>query len=261
MTTKIKSAVVAAALAVESFLLTNLLFEYVIAQDYFAVNLGGFLVISALFLLLLWTYSLSVGGWGRWEQYVFVALPMGLGVFVSLLQFDLVAAGLIGAVSLFLIAFYTTSANDFKKEMVHFRPDIILNNSARGIVFTFSLITAALVFIYSTEVKEINVGEKVGEYAQQNSSKLFDAPLPPGINIGILAEAQFNQAIAPYKDYIAPILALLVFTVIRFVGGIAGFAFEATVRPLFWLFKRIGFLHSNHTSVEKEEIGFESAKS
>ena len=255
-----KSATLMVALAIESFLVTTLLFDYVKTQDYFSFNLSSFIPIGLTFLLILWTYSLTVGGWGKWEQYVLVPLPISLGIFVVVFQLSAVYAALTALISYILLSYYMYNAAALKKEMVRFRPSIILSSSAKGILFLFSLVTAALVFLYmSPGGQEMNLGKTIGEFASEHYAK----SLPTeglGLDLAQIVEGEFNKLIAPYKDFITPVTALLVFALVRFIGSIANMVFDLTGRPVYWLFKKVGFLHVSHTTVEKEDIGFEPAK-
>lgn len=83
----------------------------------------------------------------------------------------------------------------------------------------------------------------------------------PGINLDLTktVETEFNALIEPYKQFIPPLIALLVFALIRFLGGIAHFVFNILIDPIFALFKATGFLHTGQISVSKEVIGFDES--
>ena len=255
-----KSAALMIALAAESFLVTRLLFDYVKTQDYFSFNLYSFIPIGLTFLLILWTYSLTVGGWGKWEQYVLVPLPISLGIFVAVFQLDVTYAPLTALISSILLSYYMYNAAALKKEMVRFRPSIILSSSTKGILFLFSLVAAVLVFLHATSNgQEINLGKTVGEFASEHYAQSLPAE-GLGLDLAQIVESEFNKLVAPYQDFILPVTALLVFALVRFIGSLANMTFDLTSRPVYWLFKKVGFLHVSHTTVEKEDIGFEPAK-
>ena len=257
-----KASLISLALLIESFFLSNVLFEFVQTQNYFSPDVQQMVVIGVLLLLILWTYSLSVGGWRKWEQYVIAPLPIALGIFLVLAQFDVRSAGVVAVVAYVLIAYQVYIASGLRKDFVRFRPDIIFGLSTKGVLFLFSFVTGALVFLNaSLGGQEIDLGRKVGEFADTHSESLLPQDLPlPGLNVTRLVESEFNKLVAPYRDFIPPLMALIAFTLVGFVGAISRLAFMYTVRPLFALSKRIGFLQINQVSVEKEEIVFESAK-
>lgn len=83
----------------------------------------------------------------------------------------------------------------------------------------------------------------------------------PGINLDLrkTVENEFNSLIEPYKQFIPPLIALVVFALIRFVGTIVHGLFNLTIDIVMKLFVSIGFLKVYHVAVKKEEIGFDSA--
>lgn len=299
----IKSTILSLALIVESYFLTDLLIKYVESEMFFIPPWDLLTVISALMLLVLYTYSLTIGGWDKWEQYVLVPLPISIGIFFSILQKNAGYAALIALMAFLLLAYDTFFASNIKKELIYFKPRLILKFSTKGIIFMFSLLAGGLVFLHTAEKTEmINLGEKLGEITQEQYEKIVQPKineqaqmvlekelegkgLPvspemfsmlgglsgdsstligglPTINLDLrdTIEKEFNALMEPYKRFVPSLIALLVFALIRFVGGFVNLIFAYTVSFVFWFFRSVGFLHLTHVQVLKEEISFDSSE-
>ncbi len=82
----------------------------------------------------------------------------------------------------------------------------------------------------------------------------------PGIQFDLdlkkTVETEFDRIAAPYKRFIPPLIALIVFALIRFLGGISYLLFSITIGAVFALFKKVGFLHPFTSTVEKQDLSF-----
>jgi hypothetical protein len=80
----------------------------------------------------------------------------------------------------------------------------------------------------------------------------------PALNLDLekTVENEFNKLIEPYKQFLPPLMGILAFALIRFLGSIAYIGYGLTVDLLFLLFKKIGFLHAETVPAEKEVITF-----
>lgn len=297
----VKTAILMILLWVESFFITKLLIDYVKSQKYFAPLMDFLITVTAMMLLILFTYFLTVGAWDKWEQYVIIPLPITLGIFVAVAPLNTTYALLIFVASYVLLCADLRISTNLKNQLLQFKPRYILRVSTKGILFMFSVIAGILVLVLSSNTAhEIDLGSKLGEITQEkyeqfvqpqiNESaqrvlvnELEGKGLPadpemismlggltgnsssfmgsiPGINLDLTktVESEFNALIEPYKQFIPPLIALLVFALIRFLGGIAHFIFSILIDPVFALFKSIGFLHVGQITVSKEVIGFDS---
>lgn len=68
--------------------------------------------------------------------------------------------------------------------------------------------------------------------------------------------AQINRIIEPYKNFILPLMALLVFGLLEFAGVIARFLFLAVIKPVFALAKATSFLNIENNMVKQEQLKF-----
>lgn len=257
----LKSAVLALALVFESFMAVVTIFEFVAAQNYFSFDWKQLIMLGVWFLLLLWTHSLTVGGWGKWEQYVLVPFPIALGIMFGLFPLDQGWAVLGGLGAFLFLSFAVFQAGGLKNALVKFRSGIVFGPTTKGILLVFSVLAAGLVLMYASEPgQEIDVTEKFSDFAVENSSMFLPVGLPLSqAALKQIIEVEFNRMIAPYQDYVHPVIAFVVFTIIGFVGSLAGLAFSLTSGFVLTGFKRVGFLRVYRSTVEKEEIGFESS--
>jgi hypothetical protein len=76
------------------------------------------------------------------------------------------------------------------------------------------------------------------------------------MDFGSLIENQVNNLIVPYKDFLHPILAVLMFFLFQFYASITRWLFSLTVDPLFAIAKRLNFLKVETITVQKEELKF-----
>ncbi len=298
----IKTSLLSIILIIESYFVTESINTYVESEMFFMPPWRLLLVIAGLLLLVLYTYSLTIGGWDKWEQYVLVPLPISIGIWLNILQKNPGYASLIALMAFLLLIYDTFLANRIKEELIYFKPRLILKFSSKGVIFMYSLLAAGLVFLHSAEKTEmINIGEKLGEITQDQYEKIVQPQinekaqkiledelegkgLPvspemfsmlggisgdsnsligglPTINLDLkdTIEKEFNALMAPYRKFVPSLIALLVFALIRFVGGFSLLIFSNTVGLVFLFFKSIGLLHIKQVQVMKEEISFDSS--
>ena len=279
----IKSSLLAALLVIESYLLSDLLMGYVMSGNFFSPSPRLLIKAVAMLLLILYTYFLTVGGWGKWEQYLTVSLPIATGIGIRATMNNPTYGLLIGFLVFLILSYDVFLSNRLKNHMLVFNPRIILKFSNRGVLFTFALSTAIFVFIDKpVEKPEFNLGAKIGNITQRQFENILEPQLNqsakqgiaeqipgggddfiqglPDVNLDLrqTIETEFNKIVEPYKRFIPPLIALVVFTFVRFLGGITNWIFTFTIGLVFAFFKKIKFLHVNHKTVQKEEIGFES---
>lgn len=279
----VKALVLSVLLVVESYFLSDGLMGYVNSGNFFSPPKEFLIKTILLLLLILYTYFLTVGGWNKWEQYLIVSLPIATGITLRTIQNNSTYGLVIGLVVFLILCYDVFLSTRLKNQMLTFNPKIILKFSTKGVLFTFALTTAIFVFIDKpTQSPNFNLGQKVGEITQnqfdniikpqlnKKAKETISEELPAGGNDYMLGlpeinldlrktiENEFNKIMEPYKGFIPPLIALVVFTFIRFLGGITNWLFTFTIGLVFAFFKKIGFLHINHKQVQKEEIGFES---
>jgi hypothetical protein len=95
----------------------------------------------------------------------------------------------------------------------------------------------------------------------QGGSSSFIGGLPTfNLDLKETVKKEVDNIIAPYKQFIPPLIALVVFALIRFIGGIANIIFNITVPLLFKFAKRVNLLHVEYVTVQKEELTFSAPK-
>jgi hypothetical protein len=77
-----------------------------------------------------------------------------------------------------------------------------------------------------------------------------------GINVSEMVENQINTYLEPYREFISPLMAVLVFALFQFYASIALLLFNLTARPLFWIARNSGLFSIDKLTVEKEELHF-----
>lgn len=296
----IKSIILITLLAIESFFLTKYIISYVESEMFFIPPWDTLTFIAGLLLLVLYTYSLTIGGWGKWEQYILVPLPISIGIWTGVLEKSASYAHITALAAFLILTYDTYFANTIKDLLIYFKPRLILKFSSYGIIFVFSLLSAILVFLHSAQrTTYFNLGERIGEITQEQYEKIIQPSinenaqrvleqelegrgLPvdpemfsmlggtssdstslvgglPTINLDLKGtiENGLNTLMEPYKKFIPSLIALIVFALIRFLGGFVYMFFSLTIPAVFKLFKSIGFLHINYREIKKEEISFD----
>ena len=78
----------------------------------------------------------------------------------------------------------------------------------------------------------------------------------PQLSLKDTVTSQVNNIIEPYKRFINPIMALLAFGLLQFLGMIAYWIYNLTVDVVFWIAKKSGFLKVEKVPAEQEIIHF-----
>jgi hypothetical protein len=88
------------------------------------------------------------------------------------------------------------------------------------------------------------------------SDPMYSNPENLGINTKVIVEAQVNDLIEPYKDFVKPVMALLLFGMFQFYAYIAYLIFSLTVNGIYWVAKKTNFLKIETVQVDKEILKF-----
>lgn len=302
----IKTISISLILFVQSFILSNLIFAYVKTQNYFSLDLYYSIKVVLLMLLLLVTFSLTVGVWGKYIQYLVVPLPISLAILLATIKYNYSYSFLAFLVTFMLLALDTYKSHQLATQLIKFDPKTILRFSTKGLLFIFSVLGGVLVIINSSYAKtELNIGKKIAEVAgepiknavysqlQDTLDKELaplgvsglsgldvktqdiltqlgienlvekDKPLSDLVNtsnlqidVNSIIEKQVNNLLSPYKQFIHPILAILVFGVFQLYSLIAYFIYMLIIDLVFLLAKKTGLLHQEKIMVEKEVLKF-----
>ncbi|MFC1622223.1 hypothetical protein ACFL13_02490 [Patescibacteria group bacterium] len=287
----IKSSILSALLFFESLIVTKLALKFTSTHNYFVPSKELLISFGLAFLALLLTNALMVGTWGKWQQFVFVSLSIALGVFVSIYTTNPTYAVILSAGIFLFVSFDLILASQLKKQFIKFKPRLVLRITSKGILFSYSLITAALVIVVSGKEPKIDVGEKAGEFASKYFTNLLNKKVSEQVNeqtqdnlatfgldpvevtkfnsnpliqnIGIpeidLRETirnEINKVVEPYKRLVNPIMSVVAFGVVQLIGLITYPIYALLVEPMLSLAKKLGLLRVSTVTVEKEELHF-----
>lgn len=99
--------------------------------------------------------------------------------------------------------------------------------------------------------EEVNVQNNSNDKFINNLALEFKTPDPKP-----LIQESITKALLPYNSFILPIVSVLVFGLLQFLGTIASFVFAVLEKPIFYFAKRTNFLVVNHIQVEQEQISY-----
>jgi hypothetical protein len=175
----VKTGILVVLLFVESLLLTIQTLNYIKSIDYFTPALTVLLTIAGLMLAIIYTYSLTIGAWDRWEQFVIVPVPIAFGIFVTLSVINPFYAVVASAVVLAWLSYEVLITTRIKAMLIKFNPKLILRLSARGLLLSFSGIAALMVFVNASNPNfEFDLGGILGKAANEYVQKIVSPKVP-----------------------------------------------------------------------------------
>lgn len=266
----VKTSILSVMLLVESFVLTSMTLNFIKALNFVTPPLEIFLQIGLLMLLLIYTYSLTLGGWNKWEQYLVIPVPVALGIFFVLIQLDLTYALIISVVVALLLMFDVYQTSRLIGLLVKFDPNFILKLSTKGMLFVFALLAAGMLYLatnYSTTKLDIvtpiknQINTLIGTQTQLLLKTNFGiADLTQldalGLNPQKIISSKVDEFVKNYQHFVTPIVMLIIFSIYQFIGSIASFIFSLTIGPLFGIAKKAGFFKVELTEITKETLHF-----
>jgi hypothetical protein len=258
----IKTTILSVLLLLQTFLLTQTIIAYVQTQEYFTPPLE----ISIKIVVLLWTIAitmaLTIGMWGKWKQYVFITVPVALAIFVSLIRYNFGNAAVISLGAGAVVCYGVYKSTHLGKLLLRIQPKYMLRYTVKWTLLVLSLLGSAVLILNSTyRPIEFNLGQKISEVAANPIQKITDTPYSQylqyaNINVQDLVEQQVNDFVEPYKDFVPPLVALLIFGVFQLYTTIAYVLYVLTVDLVFMVAKKTGFLKTETITVEKETLSF-----
>ncbi|MDC0449107.1 hypothetical protein OAL67_00700 [bacterium] len=286
----VKTAILMVLLFLEAFYLTTIITQFVAAQNYFGISLNFSLKIVGAMLALVYTFSLSIGAWKTWEQYVIITVPVLMAVSISLARYSLNYAIIVTILFGLILVLDIRKSTKISNLMTKFNPKLVLRLSARGILLIFSVLGGLLVILHSAHIEqEFNIGQKIAEMTKDpiksvvnrqleeqlqeqspylqtiESLGLGDAldqqsqsglPLGIDMDVGNIVEEQINTFIEPYKSFVQPLMAILVFALFHFYTTITLMVFTLTVDILFKVAKYTKFINVEQVEVIQEKLHF-----
>lgn len=263
----IKAGILSVMLFMASYFLTKLIYLPIHTQKYFGITFQYSVQLIGFMLLLTFLFSLTIGIWSTWRQYLFVALPPILGLTLVTAQINFFYAAIVSIVLYVLLCLDISGANTLKNTLIKFRPQYALRASINGLLFIFSVAGGVMIILSSDKLPKVNFSQTIAQLVEPHVEKLVTNQLQaqlPGISFNLtehlnftsVVEEQVSTFIGPYMSFFHPILAVLMFMLFQFYASIAKLIFSFTIGPLFWLAKKVGFLHIEKLMVEKEELKF-----
>lgn len=258
---KIKIAIIFVLLLIESFLLSTALVDYAVAGD-FTPSIQVFAKIGLLMLLLSYTHSMMVGSWGGgWEQYVIVPVSISIGIFLALMLVNPIHARNMGLISALLVLYFTLRSISVRAVFVKFSPGFVLRRSVMGILFVFSIVCASVVLVNPEGRHVVNLEKNITDSLVQLAerfaiidltSKNFSESAIVNLDIKKQLYKEMARAIEPYRNAIAPIMAILVFSMIQGVGTVTFLVYALSIKGVFRLAKALKIIKINLIPVQQE---------
>jgi hypothetical protein len=172
----IKSGLIFVLLGLESYFLTNIIFNYVIAGNYFSFNLNNILSTICLMCAIITTFSLSIGTWYCWHKYVIGTLPLVLGMIYKLVLISNGNLIIYDFIFLFIlvISLEIWRSNYFFNILIRFEPKLILKNSAGSILIMFSILAGLMSVLTTSTEHTLNLGKSVSDLVGDNINQAVE---------------------------------------------------------------------------------------
>ncbi|MFA6981619.1 MAG: hypothetical protein WC243_01175 [Patescibacteria group bacterium] len=261
---KIKIAALFVALLIESTALTITLIEYATMGN-LTPPIIIFVRIALFMLILLYTHTLTVGAWGDWEQYVIGPVPIAAGIFIGLSTVNPAHARNAAALSLLFLLYFTLRSLALNNLLIRFVPGITLRKATTGILFVFSVVCASVVLVdphgkhvVSLEkmVTETIVKQAEGFALRDMSPNSVIGPMGTPISLREKLHQDLNDVIKPYRNAIAPIMAVLVFSMMEAVGTVVFVFYMITADGVLWLARKLRIIKVEFIPVQQERPSF-----
>lgn len=265
----IKTIVFSLALFVETLILGNFFFQFALAKNYFVLDWNFLGMVVGLLLVIAYTYALTVGAWDTWLQFVVVPMPISLANALLVARVDYKYAVLTFFVSYLLLSYDVFFASRIKEQLIKFNPKIMLRFSTKGVLFSFALVAGLFVFLIPVTPEELNIVEALSQTADQQVKLLLNSSFGTTAEYKLLQQfgladasyadviaVQLQQFIEPYREYLVPIVALLVVGTIHFLNSFVFILFALTIDFVFYFAKKTGVLHTDYQEVTQETLTF-----
>lgn len=248
-------------LLLEGISITRLLLEFAKTQQFFNPPFKTILLIGGVVLLSLYTYSFIIATWEHSLNYYLTPIIFSISIAIMFVSLSYVYALIAFLLSLAVALYDTQYSIELSKHLIKFEPKYILRLSTKGILFIFSILAAITVLVNPLHPDKIHISQDIAQIAQTQ----FDAVLKGSpdlqtlqgfgdINIDVAGtvQQQVDKFLTPYKQFLMPLLAILIFGVMQFINSLVYLIFSLTITPIFSFSKKIHFLNSELSTVEKE---------
>lgn len=248
-----------------SFRATLFLWAFAGNREYFTFGGGYIFKVSATLLLLCYVFAISIGSWRRWEHYLTVPFPIAFGVFLVAASSSLKWGLVIFVVSYLIMVNNIKVSTNLIDNLIKINPRIVLRIPIKSILFMFSVVAAALILLHPAGQQSYDVGQAIADltskYLDQFIQQRPDLQAIQALgfeefDFTTLITDKINNAIEPYKRFVMPIIALLVFGSFQIITLIVFWVFNITIGMLFGLAKRLNIISIEYIDVKKEIIKF-----
>gem|GEM_PF-6764077 len=290
----IKLSIVTVALFAESLILTRLINTYIATADFFNISIPFSLEVIGFMALISLTFSLTVGAWDAWYFNLLAPAAIASGIMIPLLPTNAAYALIAAGVAFIIIALESYRSYRLKKIFLDFVPLLLLRFAIRGILFVFSILAGLLIILNASNVKQIDFGQLIANVAEKPLKSTVNSQLQQtiekqriysryteeevqqllseyGINtdtgtepltqkvdidIGGMIKQQVNSFIEPYKEFVRPLIAILVFGMFQIYATISYVIYSILVGVVVAVAKKTGFLREFKETVEKKDLQF-----
>lgn len=125
-------------------------------------------------LLLIYTFSLSIGAWYKWEQYIMVIIPIILAIFIKLFISNSKYILSTCCIATLLLAYEIRKSTRLKNLLIKVDPKIIMRFSAKSLLLLFCILGGIISLIDPDMKKSFDLGERVAELSGKHVEKYLD---------------------------------------------------------------------------------------
>ena len=288
----VKLGVLMLALFTETFFLTTFINGFVSQGAFFNLNIPFSLQVVSLMTLIILTFALTVGAWDVWYFNIMTPLAIATGIMVPLLSTSTTYALIAAGVAFIIMAAESFRSYKIKGLLIKFDALLVLRFAVKGILLVFSILAGLIIILGASNVKEIDFGKLIADvaekpikstvnsqmqqtierqtvysgYSAEEVQQLLDqygieagtgaAALTEDLDIKSMIQTQVNDLIAPYKELVRPLIAILVFGLFQLYATVSYAIYSLLVGLLIVIAKKTGLLNTVTTTVEKQDLRF-----
>ncbi len=288
----VKLALLMVILFSEAFFLTTVINSFVSKGDFFNINIPFSLQVVGLMTLIILTFSLTIGAWDVWYFNILTPLAIAAGIMIPLLSSSTTYALIAGGLAFILMAAESYRSYKIKKLLIKFDALLVLRFAVRGILLVFSILAGLIIILNAGNVKEVDFGQLIAEvaekpikstvnsqlqqtiekqtiysgYSAEEVQKLLDEygieagtgteQITNDLDIKSMIQTQVNDLIAPYKELVRPLIAILVFGLFQLYATVSYAIYSLFVGLIIAIAKKTGLLKIVTETVEKQDLQF-----
>lgn len=240
--------------------------------------------------LIILTFALTVGAWDVWYFNIMTPLAIATGIMVPLLSTSTTYALIAAGVAFIIMAAESFRSYKIKGLLIKFDALLVLRFAVKGILLVFSILAGLIIILGASNVKEIDFGKLIAEvaekpikstvnsqmqqtierqtiysgYSAEEVQKLLEEygveagaeTITNDLDIKSMIQNQVNDLIAPYKELVRPLIAILVFGLFQLYATVSYAIYSLLVGLLIVVAKKTGLLNTVTTTVEKQDLRF-----